>query len=536
MNRRPISFVLLITFAATVLLSSSAAAQVSCGSLANLALPNVTITSASEPQVPFDMVGYAEGNLLAFPGLFDSFTMSTPLCRVQAVANPTSDSVIHIEVWLPTTGWNGRFLAIGGGGTRAGIAYNEMAQLIGFGFATAATDGGNLGNSVDGHFGYQHPEKIADWAYRSTHLMTVTAKTVASSFFGQGPVHSYFAGCSTGGHEGVMEAQRFPGDYDGIMAGAPSNHATHLQAGHIWTWNATNIDPASFIPPTLLPTITAAAVARCDAIDGVVDGLITDPRQCDFDPSDIECQGPNGTNCLTSAQVTAVKKIYAGPRNPQTGALVYAGFAPGGEFGWDPLVYGLPGSLETPPEPGYVPAFIDIIRIWAFQNPQYDWRLFDFAQDMASVDTAIASVINDVDPDLTAFKNLGGKLVLYHGWEDQHISPQDDINYYERIAAFMRSRGADAHQFARLFMVPGMQHCFGGPGPNSFDAFGAVFQWVEAGVAPEKIIATKYVNDDPSQAVVMTRPLCPHPQIAVYTGSGNTNDAASFVCRVPGNQ
>jgi feruloyl esterase len=318
--------------------------------------------------------------------------------------------------------------------------------------------------------------------------------------------------------------------------------------------------------------ITAASIAACDALDGVTDGLITDPRRCHFDPSKLLCAAGDGPDCLTASQVEAVNEIYAGTRNPRTGALIYPGYEPGGEFGWSPLVVGLVDEPGTPA----VPAFIDIIRIFAFQNPNYDWRTFDFDHDMAFVDHKIGQIVDDQKLNLTPYSGRGGKLILYHGWADQFVGPQDDVNHYERIAACARKSFGSAdicgvndndidvfgppkflspdsftevQKFARLFMAPGMQHCSGGPGPNSFgntlipgiprdpdhDAFAALVLWVEKGVAPERIVATKYENDDPTQGVVMTRPLCPYPQIAVYKGQGNTNEEESFVCQVADN-
>jgi feruloyl esterase len=535
---------LLVFLVAATAVPASAATP--CETLGSLILANNTIvTSATVPALPFT----SPGAPLAFGA---PATVTTPFCRVVAVAQPVNDSVINIEVWLPTDGWNGAFKGVGGGGTRGGMSYGAMADALSQGYATASTDGGNLSNGLDGHFALGHPEKIVDWASRAIHVMTVAAKSLSAAFYGEGPYYSYFTGCSTGGHEGLAEAQRFPDDYDGVLAGAPGNNATHLHTAHIWTWNATNIDPASFIPVSKLPMITAAANASCDALDGVEDGLITDPRACHFDPSELQCNGADEAGCLTAPQVEAVRKIYAGTRNPRTGNLIYPGYPRGSEFGWAPLVVGL---VEAPGTPA-VPAFVDIIRIFAFQDPNYDWRTYDFDRDMDFVDSTIGPIVNSVDPYLTAFKSHGGKLLLYHGWADQFVGPQDNIDYYERIAASVqdKSKGnqgnsgfAKAQKFARLFMAPGMQHCAGGPGPNSFgnalipgvprdpdhDAFAALVRWVEQGVPPERIIATKYVNDNPAQGVAMTRPLCPHPDIAVYKGRGSTELAENFVCRVP---
>jgi feruloyl esterase len=558
--KRSLSWLLCLTaVAATNAIADPADATTPCADLESLVLSNnTTITSATAPQLPFT----TPGTPLAYPA---GATVSTPaFCRVVAVAEPTSDSVINIEVWLPTVGWNGRFKGVGGGGTRGGIAYGAMADAISQGYATASTDGGNLSNGLDGSFALGHPEKIVDWASRAIHVMTVAGKAVTEAFYGESPQYSYFDGCSTGGHEGMTEIQRFPDEYDGVLAGAPGSNATHLHTAHIWTWDATNLDPASFIPVAMLPMITTASIAACDALDGVTDGLISDPRRCHFDPSVLLCNGAAGPNCLTKPQVEAVQKIYAGTQNPGTGALIYPGYEPGGEFGWSPLVVGL---IDEPGQAA-VPAFIDIIRIFAYQNPNYDWRTFDFDHDMSFVDSTIGPIVDDQELDMRPYSRRGGKLILYHGWADQYVSPQDDVNHYERIAACANGTCAatnddgvtvfgppenslspqsysNVQKFARLFLAPGMQHCSGGPGPNSFgnvilsgiprdpnhDAFAALVRWVEEGVPPKRIIATKYVNDDPTQGVVMTRPLCPYPAEAVYRGQGDSNDARSFLCQ-----
>jgi feruloyl esterase len=319
----------------------------------------------------------------------------------------------------------------GGGGTRGGLSYGAMNDALVQGYATASTDGGNLSNGLDGSFALGHPEKIVDWASRAIHVMTVDAKALTTAFYGKAPKYSYFTGCSTGGHEGMTEIQRFPDEYDGVLAGAPGSNATHLHTAHIWTWNATNLDPSSFIPVAKLPVITAASVKACDALDGVVDGLIGDPSRCHFDPSTLLCPGgSDGPDCLTAPQVAAVKKIYAGTRNPRTGALIYPGYKPGGEFGWSPLVVGLVDEPGQQP----VPAFIDIIRIFAYQNPNYNWRTFDFDHDMSFVDHEIGPIVDDQKLNLTPFSATGGKLILYHGWADQFVGPQDDVNHYERLA------------------------------------------------------------------------------------------------------
>jgi feruloyl esterase len=339
-----------------------------------------------------------------------------------------------------------------------------------------------------------------------------------------------------------MKAQRFPEDFDGILAGAPANFWTHLLAAAVeLVQSMYGADPAAYIPSTKLPAIQAAALAACDAQDGVRDGIISDPLRCHFDPSVLLCKGKDSRDCLTAPQLSTLKKLYAGAEDSH-GKQIFPGFMPGAEDGpngWAPWITG------SAPGKGSGPVYAEnYFRYMVFQDPA--WNLLSANVDVAeaAADEKTRAILNATDPDLSRFKDRGGKLILYHGWNDPAISPLNTIDYYSAVVAKMGAKNADS--FVRLYMVPGMQHCFPGPGPNSFGqtghptakgmaygVFDAVEAWVEKGTAPGDVIATKYVDDDISKGVQMTRPLCPYPQIAKYKGTGDTNDAANFVCRAP---
>ena len=369
--------------------------------------------------------------------------------------------------------------------------------------------------------------------------MTVAAKAVVSEFYGTAMKHSYFSGCSNGGRQALMEAQRFPADYDGILAGAPANYWTHLLTGAVWNAQATTSDPASYIPPTKLPAIARAVVQACDAQDGVSDGILNDPRKCDFKPATLQCNGADSATCLTASQVTAVKKLYEGAHDSQ-GHQIFPGFLPGaeeGRGGWGLWITGpKPGeSLLFAFGKGY---FADML----YEKPDWDFRSAKMDQVVADADKKSATIFNATDANLKPLTSRGGKLIMYHGWNDAGISALNSVNYYSEV---VKTLGAQqASRSIRLYMEPGVQHCAGGVGPDNFGQFGApapddahrnvalaLEQWVEKGSAPADIVAGKY--EDESKAPKMTRPLCPYPQVAKYKGSGDTNDASNFSCMAP---
>ncbi|HMD35894.1 MAG TPA: tannase/feruloyl esterase family alpha/beta hydrolase [Vicinamibacterales bacterium] len=493
-------------------LAAPAGADPNCDRLRSLKIPNATIAAADsvaagafvQPSAPG--LGGRGGNATAYADL-------PAFCRVAATLTPSSDSDIKIEVWLPAADWNRKFLAVGNGGWSGAVGYPALASSLKRGYATASTDTGHAGGS--GSFALGHPEKLTDFAYRAVHEMTVNAKAIIEAYYNAAPRLSYWTGCSSGGKQGLKEAQKYPNDYDGIVAGAPANFWTHLVTQSLWVAQATLKDPASLIPRGKFETLNNAALAACDANDGVKDGLIENPARCAFDPGTIQCSGADAPGCLTAPQVEAARTIYAPAKNPRTGAVIFPGMARGSELGW-PALAGGPRPLSIAE---------DHYKYVVFKNAEWDFRTLNFDEDVALADATDAGAINATDPDLSAFAAHSGKLILYHGWSDQLIAPQNSIDYYTKVRNTVGA--AQTEKFVRLFMAPGMMHCAGGPGPNTFDSQGAIEQWVEHGTAPEKLLATHSTGG----AVDRTRPLCAYPKVAVYTGSGDVNDAANFDCK-----
>jgi feruloyl esterase len=482
----------------------------SCASLSSLALPNTSITLAEE--VP--------AGTLALPGADSAkaqFSLLPTFCRVAATLTPSSDSDIKIEVWLPIADWNGKFQAVGNGGLAGTITYGWLASALQEGYATASTDTGHA--DANASFAIGHPEKVIDFAYRAVHEMAVKSKAIIATFYGRAPGFSYFTGCSTGGRQGLMEAQRYPEDFDGIIAGAPANNQTQLSAWRIAVEAKILQSPASVVPPAKLALLNRAVLAACDAIDGVTDGLLTDPRQCQFDPRTLLCRSADRDDCLTARQIDAVKTGYA-PARRTTGELIFPGLVPGGETGWAMLT-------GAKPAPGSID--VGMFRFVAHQDPAWDWRTFDLDRDSSLIGKK-AGFIDAVNPDLSTFRARGGKLLIYHGWNDGGsdgaISPLNTVNYYESVLGRM---GSPQQDWLRLFMVPGMAHCGGGPGPNQVNWMAALERWRESGIAPDRLIASR-VSDN---HVNMTRPICSYPAVAKYNGMGSTNDAANFVCKAP---
>ena len=378
-------------------------------------------------------------------------------------------------------------------------------------------------------FAFGHPEKLVDFSSRSEHEMTVKAKALARAFYGRDAAHSYWIGCSTGGKQGLTEAQRFPDDYEGILAGAPANNWTRLMVGDFDAVLAAAKDSANVLGAPELELLNRSVLAACDKLDGVTDGVLEDPRRCAFDVATLKCGG-NAVpgSCLTGAQLELARRVYRGAVDPKNGTSLYPGLA----FGSEPLWR----AMLTPANPFPIP--ISFYRWLVFADSQWNWKTFDLShpsdyQAFQKGETTLAPVLSAVDPDLRKFRDRGGKLVQYHGWIDQLISPSNSINYYESVLAFFgRGKGErtetlrDVQGFYRLYMVPGVAHCGGGTGPNSFDLQTSLERWVEQRAAPEAVIATHSANG----VVDRTRPLCPYPKTAVYKGSGDANDASNFVC------
>jgi feruloyl esterase len=483
-------------------------AAASCESLAALALTNATITSVQAVAAG----GFTPSGGRGAPPAAASLPA---FCRIAATLKPSSDSDIKIEVWLPAAGWNGKFQGVGNGGWTGSINYGALSQALRSGYATASTDTGHEGGS--GQFALGHPEKLVDFGWRAVHEMTVHAKTIVNAFYGRAPQRSYWVGCSSGGKQGLKEAQKFPADYDGIVAGAPANYWTHLVTQSLWVAQATLKDPASTIPREKYAVIHDAALKQCDLTDGVSDGVIEDPSRCQFDPKALLCQAGDGPSCLTAPQVAAAQKIYAPARNPRTGHEIFPGLAIGSEKGW--------AALGGGPRPLSIAD--DHYKFVVFKNPDWDFRTLDFDKDLALADRIDRDFgLNANDPNLKAFAGRGGKILMYHGWNDQLIAPGNSINYLKSVESALGGP-AKAADTIRLFMVPGMAHCAGGDGTGSFDMVNALEQWVEEGRPPVRIVASRLENDK----LIRTRPLCPYPQVARYSGASSTDDAANFACQ-----
>ena len=494
-----------IVFTAAVALT----AATPCEQLTLLSQPDITITSAEQvaagafrlPVNPNAKGKNAGENLYKDLPAF---------CRVSATLKPTSDSDIKIELWLPeTAAWNQKFQAVGNGGWAGVLSYSALAEGLRRGYATSSTDTGHVGGR--GTFALGHPEKLMDFGWRSQHEMTVKSKTLIEAFYGNRPRLSYWNGCSTGGRQGLKEAQKFPDDFDGIVAGAPANRT----ALALWVAFAEFKEPGSHIPPEKYSLLHNAVMEACDATDGLKDGLIDDPAKCTFDPKVIQCKDADGPGCLTAAQVTTARKVYSAATNPRTGQKLFPSLAMGSELGWQVLGAG----------PGPSQIILDQYQYVAFKDPSWDWRTFDFDKDITRSETPENLVMNATDPNLAPFFKHNGKLLLYHGLADPNITPYTTIDYYNRVVDTLGGEKKTSNS-VRLFLAPGMGHCGGGEGPNKFDAIGALENWVEKQSAPDKLIAS-HAKDG---AVDRTRPLCPYPQVAKYQGSGSVDEAVNFAC------
>jgi Tannase and feruloyl esterase len=476
-----------------------------CERLADsLALPDTTVTSAE---------AVAAGSFTP-PGGGRPESELPAFCRVALTIKPTSDSDIKSEVWLPMANWNGKFLEVGNGAWGGSIQYAALADGVRRGYAVASTDTGHTG--TDASFALGHPEKLIDFGYRSEHATAVQGKATVTALFGTAPRLSYFDGCSGGGRQSFMEAQRFPADFDGIIAGAPGFNRTDAGFQTIGMAQATHLDAQSFIPPAKYPLIRNAALKACDARDGLEDGLISDPLHCDFDPGVLQCQGADAPTCLTAPQVTAARKIYAPVVDPRTGEEVAPGLEPGSELNWGGVAGEHPHAM-----------YDSLFRFIVFKDPAWDYRTLDVAKHLDLARQADGGILAATSPDLAPFIDRGGKLLIYHGWEDQNIPPRSSVDYYEQVVETVGK--AAAEKGVRLYMVPGMGHCGGGHGPNEFDMLTALEQWREQGRAPTEIIASLREQG----RVTRTRPLCPYPQRARYDGSGSIDAAENFVCAAP---
>jgi feruloyl esterase len=501
-----------LSFAQT---GTGTAAPTPCENLKSLSIPATEFTAvetvAAGPYQPPAGAGRGAGGPAGPAGGGPAVQprMLPAHCRVAAILRPSTDSDIKMELWMPTENWNGKFQMVGNGGWAGIISFPQMAAALREGYATASTDTGHEGGN--GMFALGHPEKIVDFGWRAVHETVVKSKALIKAYYGESSKYSYWNGCSTGGRQALVEVTKFPDDFDGVLAGAPANPHIHLHAAGVERSIEMMKNPGGALSQANVEMLHNAVLAKCDALDGVKDGMIGDPSKCHFDPASLLCKGEETEGCLTAAQVTTVKIAFADVKTKK-GEIIWTGFQPGGE-----LQYAAFKSVPTQPGGGW-----DSIRILGHQDADYDFHKFDLDSD---VELADKSGIDAHTYDLSPFKKHGGKLLLYHGWADQAIPPGNTVNFY---SAVLDKMGSDQSDWLRLFMVPGMQHCSGGPGTDQFNKMAVIERWREAGVAPAQIVAAHVTNGQ----VEMTRPLCPYPQVAVYKGTGLTDDAGNFTCKI----
>lgn len=523
--RHPSRFILSVAFLSFFALASlPAPAQQPCESLKSVRIPNVTITAVTAGKPGYELPGQS-----GVMGNIPASKVQASFCRIEAVSAPTSDSQIGIEVWLPDAAkWNGRFLAAGNPGFIGSLSSAGLADIMQRGYVAAGTDTGHVDAGFEWAIG--HPEKWADWGYRAVHEMVVVTKTLAEKYYGKPIQYSYWNSCHNGGNQGLNEAQRYPDDFDGIVAGDPAYHISRLQPGSLYvSWVALKdgVGGPGYVPPAKINVLHKAVMQTCDAIDGLKDDLITDPAQCRFDPATIQCKGADAPDCLTAGQVDTVKKIYAGAKF-KDGTPVYAGFEPGSELNWNFMIEKEPFSVN-----------VNYFKGMVFQDPNWDFRTFDVDRDTRLGIERTSKYVDGNNPDLRPFKNAGGKLIIIASWNSMGLPPRQVVEYYKSVEKVMGGPG-QAQDFARLFAVPGSGGC---PGfmmnVEDFDAFDAMVQWIEKGRAPDKIIYSQRESGGMAAGmgspgkVFRTRPVCAYPKIAKYKGIGDINDAANFTCADP---
>jgi len=469
-----------------------------CADLGLIAIDSVSISVTEQHEAGF--LSQNRGADLSLPAH----------CRVAAVLSPSDDSHIEMELWLPDN-WNGKFLALGNGGWAGSISFSAMALGLQSGYAVASNDTGHSGGSAA--FAVSHPEKVVDFAWRAMHEMTVHSKTLIESYYERPPGLSYYQGCSTGGRQGMMSAQRFPEDFDAIIAGAPVYNQLALNAVQFHNMKTLIENRALALSAEKVQLLHEAILASCEVNDGVADGFLNNPLSCAFEPQSLRCDDAQSSSCLTEAELTAVDSVFNGTY-ASNGELLYPGHAKGFELGWRiPAANSVPSALQT-----------EATQYVGYEDPDWDWREFELERDLALVRNK-AGFIEALDADLSEFKARGGKILFYHGWNDPGPSPINTINYYNQVLA----TGDGEHEdWLRLFMMPGMGHCRGGVGPDQANFLGALEAWVENGTTPERITASRIREG----RVDMTRPLCAYPEVASWDGKGDSNDAASYSCQV----
>jgi hypothetical protein len=529
-NQQLRSVLALAAFASLAALAKPASAA-NCAELKQLALPKTTITLAESvaaggftPPVP-EWARAFMGAPSSIPAAF---------CRVAGDIRPTADSDIKFELWLPTTGWTGRYESVGNGGFAGSIRYDSMRVPLLAGSAVASTDDGHDGPAIGptgADWAFGHPEKVIDYGHRAVHLTAVAAKALTAKFYGKEPAHSYFVGCSKGGQEGFMEAQRYPGDFDGIVSGAAASQWTDLMSSFVWTESLNLASRESYLSTGDLSKIGDAVIKACETPATAKFGFVSDPLRCEV---------PHASLGLTPAKLKTYEAIHQGPKD-RSGRQTLPGQPYGGEnSGWNDTITG--ANFEAAETDAQMSMYGgNFYRNFVYQDKNWSFHGFDLDKGRADAVRVVGAILNADDMSFTGFKAHGGKFLAYAGMVDSIVTPLSSVRSYQAVAA---AQGPKTPQFYRLFLAPGVNHCGGGPGPNQFgqaggdgdadhDMVAALEQWVEKGVAPSHIIATKFVSDDKAKGVAMTRPLCSFPQIAKYKGSGDMAAAANFACAAP---
>lgn len=536
-----------LLFVSVVLVPRVVAAQIvtqaaHCERLASVSLPHATITLAqvvnagafvvpgnapregggssalagtigAVPDVPGRVTANTAGLGLGYNGGkgIPPFSALPAFCRVAATLNPSATSDIRMELWMPIAGWNGHFRGTSPNGLGGVLNYNAMAVGLTDGFAVASTDTGHQGGDMAW---MRDPDKLTDFAGRAMHETTAAAKTLATSYYGTAPTYSYMIECGGGSAAALHEVQKYPADYNGVVVGGHAAHLTRQIFGQLWLWIATHPNGVAILPPAKLSVLHEAVLDRCDMLDGVKDRMLEDPTKCTFDPREVACKADDAANCLTVPQVEAVQKIYAGPRNPRTQEQIWSPLFRGSELDWSFFT-------ESASPIGIATGALRMI----LDDPQWDYRSVDFDRHVAAADRSAIARVNASNPDISAYLQRGGKLILSGGWNNALVPAGAVLDYYKNVEATVGLE--DTRQGVRLYMVPGMIECNGGPGTDTFDLLGVMRRWVEKGQAPNDVPASRVEHG----RVVRTRPLCPFPQVATYRGSGSTDDSSNFVCK-----
>lgn len=493
----------------TAAIAAHSAAQLACERIKDLQLANTRI-SVAEFVRPAPSWPYPYAPAFA-PMARPTDVVKVPFCRAAGVIG----AEINFEVWMPLA-WNGRYQMVGNGGLSGAINYPTMGTALSNRYATSSTDTGHKTEQgfFDSSWVAGHPQRVINFGHRANHVVTQAAERIIATFYGEPARYSYFTGCSAGGAAALSEAQKYPEDFDGVVVGAPASNFVRLLMQAVMDRQATLRQPEGNLSQSTRDLIAKAATAKCDPQDGVVDGIVSRPDACDFDPVELQCKGEQQDGCLNPAQVKRAQDAYAPRRQTAAGTQLYPGRAPGTRT--------FAPNLTPPAKGTSLEAFIPMALK---QKPGWDETTFDPDKHLAAIETELGPTMDANDPDLRAFKKGGGRILMYHGWADAGLSPYNSIDYYERVAALTGSDDIDG--WFRLFLAPGMGHCDGGAGPNKFDALAALEKWVEKNIAPDTVIASRLTKEG---KVDMTRPLCPYPKAAKYRGSGATNDAANFVC------